>query len=133
MAEVASIGVQLAEAVGVLHAQGQFHRGICLGSVSIDAALVAALGPVEPSVTFGGMEVDPDRCPPPLQRTQPVGLPARIDAARGHLLEAGVNLRQIQVNLGHNSPQTTAVYTHLTRKGDEKARQALDQIMNDLP
>lgn len=50
-----------------------------------------------------------------------------------HLLEAGVNLRQIQVNLGHNSPQTTAVYTHLTRKGDEKARQALDQIMNDLP
>jgi site-specific recombinase XerD len=50
-----------------------------------------------------------------------------------HLLEAGVNLRQIQVNLGHNSPQTTAVYTHLTRKADEKARQTLDQIMNDLP
>lgn len=50
-----------------------------------------------------------------------------------HLLEAGVNLRQIQANLGHNSPQTTAVYTHLTRKGDEKARQTLDEIMNDLP
>ena len=50
-----------------------------------------------------------------------------------HLLEAGVNLRQIQVNLGHNSPQTTAVYTHLTRKTDEKARQTLDLIMNDLP
>jgi site-specific recombinase XerD len=50
-----------------------------------------------------------------------------------HLLEAGVNLRQIQVNLGHNSPQTTSVYTHLTRKGDEKARQTLDEIMNDLP
>jgi len=50
-----------------------------------------------------------------------------------HLLEAGVNLRQIQVNLGHNSPQTTAVYTHLTRKADEKARQTLDKLMNDLP
>ena len=50
-----------------------------------------------------------------------------------HMLEAGVNLRQIQVNLGHNSPQTTANYTHLTRKGGEKARQALDSIMNDLP
>ena len=50
-----------------------------------------------------------------------------------HLLEAGVNLRQIQVNLGHNSPQTTAAYTHLTRKADEKARQTLDGLMNDLP
>jgi site-specific recombinase XerD len=50
-----------------------------------------------------------------------------------HLLEAGVNLRQIQENLGHNSPQTTAVYTHLTRKADEKARQTLDKLMNDLP
>jgi site-specific recombinase XerD len=50
-----------------------------------------------------------------------------------HLLEAGVNLRQIQVNLGHNSPQTTAVYAHLTAIGQEKARQTLEQIMNDLP
>lgn len=50
-----------------------------------------------------------------------------------HMLEAGVNLRQIQVNLGHNSPQTTAIYAHLTAIGQEKARQTLDQIMNDLP
>ena len=50
-----------------------------------------------------------------------------------HLLEAGVNLRQIQENLGHGSPQTTAIYTHLTKQAGEKARQTLDQIMNDLP
>jgi len=50
-----------------------------------------------------------------------------------HLLEAGVNLRQIQMNLGHNSPQTTAIYTHLTGIAQEKARQHLDEIMNELP
>ena len=49
-----------------------------------------------------------------------------------HLLEAGVNLRQIQVNLGHNSAQTTSVYAHLTAIGKERARQTLDEIMNDL-
>jgi site-specific recombinase XerD len=50
-----------------------------------------------------------------------------------HLLEAGVNLRQIQVNLGHSSAQTTSVYAHLTAIGQEKARKTLDGIMNDLP
>lgn len=50
-----------------------------------------------------------------------------------HLLEAGVNLRQIQTNLGHNSPATTSVYTHLTGVARDKARQHLDNIMNELP
>jgi site-specific recombinase XerD len=49
------------------------------------------------------------------------------------LLEAGVNLRQLQVNLGHSTPTTTSRYAHLTSRGREKARQTLDQIMNDLP
>jgi integrase/recombinase XerD len=50
-----------------------------------------------------------------------------------HLLEAGVNLRIIQVYLGHRSPQSTAIYTHLTRKVEDLAVEAINQVMRDLP
>jgi integrase/recombinase XerD len=50
-----------------------------------------------------------------------------------HLLEAGVNLRLIQAYLGHSSPKTTALYTHLTRKADELAAETINQLMADLP
>jgi integrase/recombinase XerD len=49
-----------------------------------------------------------------------------------HLLEAGVNLRIIQEILGHKSPKTTAVYTHLTPKMLEGAVTTLNQLMADL-
>lgn len=49
-----------------------------------------------------------------------------------HLLEAGVNLRLIQDYLGHNTPTTTAIYTHLTVKADALARRALTELMRDL-
>jgi integrase/recombinase XerD len=38
-----------------------------------------------------------------------------------HLLAAGVNLRVIQLWLGHRSPSTTAISTHLTQKAHERA------------
>jgi site-specific recombinase XerD len=49
-----------------------------------------------------------------------------------HLLEAGVNLRLIQEWLGHSSPATTSLYTHLTVKAEQLGAQAIDQLMSDL-
>jgi integrase/recombinase XerD len=45
-----------------------------------------------------------------------------------HLLEAGVNLRIIQLWLGHRSPTTTAIYTHLTQKAEALASGVLDTL-----
>jgi site-specific recombinase XerD len=50
-----------------------------------------------------------------------------------HLLEAGVNLRQIQSYLGHDSLTSTAIYTHLTQKGQANAVAVINQVMADLP
>ncbi len=46
-----------------------------------------------------------------------------------HLLENQVNLRTIQEVLGHTSPKTTALYTHMTNKSLVEVRQALDSLL----
>ncbi len=49
-----------------------------------------------------------------------------------HLLEAGVNLRLIQAWLGHRSPATTSIYTHLTENAKTMAIKSIHGLMDDL-
>jgi len=49
-----------------------------------------------------------------------------------HLLEAGVNLRIIQKNLGHSNIETTMIYLHLTNKGMEDAYQIINSVMKEV-
>jgi site-specific recombinase XerD len=50
-----------------------------------------------------------------------------------HLLEAGVSLRVIQAYLGHSSPRTTAIYTHLTQRVEAPAVAVMNQLADQLP
>ena len=49
-----------------------------------------------------------------------------------HLMELGVHLRLIQDTLGHRSPKTTAVYTHLTHAVRDTLTDPLHELMKDL-
>lgn len=49
-----------------------------------------------------------------------------------HLLQANVNLRYIQNLLGHESPETTQIYTHITRVNNDIVQSPLDRMMEKM-
>ena len=48
------------------------------------------------------------------------------------LIECGVNIRVVQILLGHGSIATTAIYTHLTEPTRASLRRILDRLMTGL-
>jgi len=49
-----------------------------------------------------------------------------------HLMAAGVHLRAIQQEMGHDSPKTTAVYTQLTEPAAQNANRMINDLVNAL-
>lgn len=49
-----------------------------------------------------------------------------------HLVEAGLNLRAIQEELGHACPKTTAIYTQLTQPAQQNTVDVINAMVNRL-
>jgi hypothetical protein len=50
-----------------------------------------------------------------------------------HLVERGVDIRSVQLLLGHESLETTMIYTHVARRGVTSVRSPLDVLADLTP
>ena len=50
-----------------------------------------------------------------------------------HLMDRGIDLRLIQTMLGHESIETTAIYTHVSTRDLQKIVNPLDRILSNKP
>lgn len=66
------------------------------------------------------------------QLSKPVSVHSLRHSYATHLLEAGVSLRLIQEILGHRSPRTTAIYTHLTAEIHAQLTEPLQELTRGL-
>jgi len=49
-----------------------------------------------------------------------------------HLVEAGVHLRKIQSEMGHECPKITALYTQLSQESHQSSEQLINRMINGL-
>ena len=49
-----------------------------------------------------------------------------------HMLEAGVNIRQLRDYLGHHSLDTTMLYTHLTELSEARTQATMQKLYQTL-
>ena len=64
--------------------------------------------------------------------TKKVSVHSLRHAYATHLLEAKVDLRQIQEWLGHSSPSTTMIYAHLTEQSTQSSAAVVCDLMRDI-
>jgi hypothetical protein len=86
-----TITMRLVDELRRLHDSGQFHGRIGAAAVHVDlAAGLVALAPPGADCELGGLDGDPELCPPELQGAEPIRLPTAIAAAQTLLSAAGL-------------------------------------------